>query len=83
MSALHDISMRRAAKMLIKHKAKPSALLASRPHAKCFISHKAQCFYICLSIVVSTLRDIKYEAHGQDASPSALLALRPHAECFI
>ena len=34
--------------MLIKHEAKPSALLASRPHAECFILHKVrarQCFY--------------------------------------
>ena len=34
--------------MLIKHEMKPSALLASRSHAECFISHKTQarqCFY--------------------------------------
>ena len=34
--------------MLIKHEAKPSALLASRPHTECFIWCKArarQCFY--------------------------------------
>ena len=33
---------------LIKHEAKPSALLASRPRVECFISRKArarQCFY--------------------------------------
>ena len=44
-SALHEIKHK--AEMLIKHKAKPSALLASRPRAKCFISCKArvrQCF---------------------------------------
>ena len=40
--------MRRVAEMLIRHEAKPSALLALRPHAECFISRKArarQCFY--------------------------------------
>ena len=34
--------------MLIKHEAKPSALLASRPPAECFILRKARarkCFY--------------------------------------
>ena len=34
--------------MLIKHKMKPSALLASRPPAECFFSCQArarQCFY--------------------------------------
>ena len=36
------------AEMLIKHEAKTSALLASRPCTECFISRKAQakqCFY--------------------------------------
>ena len=40
--------MRHTTKMLIKHEAKLIALLVLRPHAKCFISHKAwtrQCFY--------------------------------------
>ena len=39
--------MRCVAEMLIKYKVKPSALLASRPLAECFISRKArarQCF---------------------------------------
>ena len=34
--------------MLIKHEVKPSALLALRVHAECFISRKArarECFY--------------------------------------
>ena len=34
--------MRHKVEMLIKHKANPSALLASRPHAECCILHKAQ-----------------------------------------
>ena len=29
-------------KLLVKHEAKPSALLASKPQAECFISRKAQ-----------------------------------------
>ena len=34
-------SMNPATEMLIKHEAKPSVLLASRPRAECFISRNA------------------------------------------
>ena len=36
------LSMRRVAKMIIKLKTELSALLASKLHAKCLISHKTQ-----------------------------------------
>ena len=41
-SAIREIKHEAAAEMLIKHEALPRALLASRLHAECFISHIAR-----------------------------------------